>query len=83
MSKGYWIALYKKIEDTNNLGDYAKKASREATINRKIASDFEHMSDRSRTPGMKQAAGMNAQNYKERSWKRRDGAEKAIDKLTK
>ena len=27
MSKGYWIALYKKIEDTNNLGNYAKKAT--------------------------------------------------------
>ena len=27
MSKGYWIALYKKIGDTNNLGDYAKKAT--------------------------------------------------------
>ena len=27
MSKGYWIALYKKIEDKNNLGDYAKKAT--------------------------------------------------------
>ena len=27
MSKGYWIALYKKIEDTGNLGNYAKKAT--------------------------------------------------------
>ena len=27
MSKGYWIALYKKIESTNNLSDYAKKAT--------------------------------------------------------
>ncbi len=27
MSKGYWIALYKKIENTNNLADYAKKAT--------------------------------------------------------
>ena len=27
MSKGYWIALYKKIDNTNNLGDYAKKAT--------------------------------------------------------
>ena len=27
MSKGYWIAMYKKIENTNNLGDYAKKAT--------------------------------------------------------
>ena len=27
MSKGYWVALYKKIENTNNLGDYAKRAT--------------------------------------------------------
>ena len=27
MSKGYWIALYKKIENTNSLGNYAKKAT--------------------------------------------------------
>ena len=27
MSKGYWIALYTKIENLNNLGDYAKKAT--------------------------------------------------------
>jgi len=27
MSKGYWIALYKKIENTNNLDDYAKNAT--------------------------------------------------------
>jgi len=65
------------------LGDYAKKASRDSVITRKIAADFEHMSDRARTPGMKQAAGVNAQHYKVKSWKRRDGVDKAIDKLTK
>jgi uncharacterized protein (DUF1330 family) len=31
MSKGYWVALYKKIENTNNLGDYAKKATETIT----------------------------------------------------
>ena len=41
------------------------------------------MSDKARSPGMKQAAGVNAQHYKVKSWKRRDGADKAIDKLTK
>ena len=65
------------------LGSYAKKATRDSTITRKIASDFEHMSDRARTPGMKQAAGENAQRYKEKSWKRRDGLDKAVDRLTK
>jgi uncharacterized protein (DUF1330 family) len=27
MNKGYWIALYKKIKNTTNLSDYAKKAT--------------------------------------------------------
>ena len=67
----------------STLGSYAKKATRDSTITRKIASDFEHMSDRARTPGMKQAAGMNAQRYKEKSWKRRDGLDKAVDRLSK
>jgi len=25
--KGYWIAIYKKIESQENLGDYGKKAT--------------------------------------------------------
>ena len=27
MPKGYWLATYKKIENKDNLGDYAKKAT--------------------------------------------------------
>ena len=27
MAKGYWLATYKKIENSNNLGNYAKKAT--------------------------------------------------------
>ena len=87
MEEGFdaFFEAYEQLDELSKttLGDYAKKASRESTINRKIAADFEHMSDRSRTPGMKQAAGVNAQHYKVKSWKRRDGADKAIDKLTK
>lgn len=87
MEEGFdaFFEAYEELDELSKttLGDYAKKASRESTINRKIAADFEHMSDRSRTPGMKQAAGVNAQHYKVKSWKRRDGADKAIDKLTK
>jgi len=67
----------------STLGSYAKKATTDAVIKRKIAGDFENMSDRSRKPGMKQAADVNAQKYKDQSWKRRHGIEKAIDRLTK
>jgi len=28
MSKGYWLATYKKIESKDNLGNYAAKATR-------------------------------------------------------
>ena len=28
MNKGFWIALYKKIEDTSSLGNYVKKATK-------------------------------------------------------
>jgi uncharacterized protein (DUF1330 family) len=27
MSKGYWVAIYKKIENKDNLGNYAVKAT--------------------------------------------------------
>ena len=27
MTKGYWLATYKKIESSDNLGNYAKKAT--------------------------------------------------------
>ena len=27
MSKGYWVAIYKKIENKDNLGNYALKAT--------------------------------------------------------
>ena len=27
MPKGYWLATYKKIESSDNLGSYAKKAT--------------------------------------------------------
>jgi len=66
----------------STLGSYAKKAGRDATITRKIAADFEHQGNRAKSPGMKQASDTLSQKYKEKSWKRRDGADKAIDRLT-
>jgi hypothetical protein len=65
------------------LGSYAKKASRDAVITRKIGADFEHQSKRAKSPGMKAASDDIAQKYKEKSWKRRDGVDKAVDRLTK
>lgn len=67
----------------STLGSYAKKASHDATISRKIGADFEHSANRSRNPGMKAAANSLADKYKSKSWKRKDGVNKAVDRLTK
>jgi hypothetical protein len=67
----------------STLGSYAKKASSDAVITRKIAGDFEHQGDRARSPGMKAGSQAMSQKYKEKSWKRRDGVDKAVDRLTK
>ena len=65
------------------LGSYAKKASRDAVITRKIGADFEHKADAARSPGMKAASNELSSKYKQKSWKRRDGLEKAVDRLSK
>ena len=65
------------------LGDYAKKATRDAVISRKIGADFEHQGKRAKSPGMKAASNEISQKWKEKSWKRRDGVDKAVDRLTK
>jgi len=67
----------------STLASYAKSAGISSTINRKIAADFEKNSEKSRSPGMKSANVAMSQKYKEKSWKRRDGAAKAIDRLAK
>lgn len=67
----------------STLGSYAKKATRDATITRKIGADFEHQGNRAKSPGMKAASNEMSQKYKEKSWKRRDGVDKAVDRLTK
>lgn len=65
------------------LGSYAKKATRDATITRKIAADFEHQGKRAKSPGMKAASDMLSQRYKAKSFKRRDGVDSAVNRLVK
>ena len=67
----------------STLGSYVKKASRDAVITRKIGADFERQADAARSPGMKAASTGISNKYKSKSWKRRDGLEKAVDRLTK
>ena len=67
----------------STLGSYAKKASYDATIKRTIASDFEHLSDKARKPSSKAASKELANKYKAKSWQRKKGVGKAVDRLTK
>jgi hypothetical protein len=67
----------------STLASYAKSAAGSATIKRKIAADFENRGTRAKSPGMKQANAKLSQDYKEKSWKRQDNVNKAIDRLAK
>jgi hypothetical protein len=67
----------------STLGSYVKKAAADATISRKVASDFEHMASRAKKPSMKASASELEKEYKSKSWKRRDNIGKAVDRLTK
>ena len=74
-----------ELDELSNttLGSYAKKATRDAIITRKIGADFEHQGKRAKSPGMKAASDELSQKYKSKSWQRRDGVDKAVDRLTK
>ena len=67
----------------STLGSYAKKASYDATIKRTIASDFEHIADKARKTSSKAASKELADKYKAKSWQRKKGIGKAVDRLTK
>ena len=65
------------------LGSYAKKASFDSAISKKIAADFDNRAKTSRKQDMKDANTSIANDYKTKSWKRQDNVNKAIDRLTK
>ena len=67
----------------STLGSYVKKASYDATIKRTIASDFEHIADKARKTSSKAASKELADKYKAKSWQRKKGVGKAVDRLTK
>ena len=87
MEEGFdsFMEQYEQLDELSKttLGDYAKKASRDSTITRKIGADFENQAKKARSPGMKAASTSLADKYKAKSWKRREGVDQAINKLTK
>jgi hypothetical protein len=76
---------YEQLDELSKktLSSYAKKAMRDAAVKHKYAGDFDNISDRSRKPEIKKAADAKALKYKEKYVRRRDGVDKAIDRLTK
>jgi len=65
------------------LGDYVKAASRDISVTRKMATDFEHRSKRAKNKGMKAASASLADKFKNDARKRQDNVDKAVDRLTK
>jgi hypothetical protein len=65
------------------LASYAKKATNSARITQSIGKDFEASANKSRKPGMKDAAQSLADKYKSKSRSREAGIGKAIDRLAK
>jgi len=73
----------KKLNEISKatLGSYAKKAAKDATINRKIATDFEHRAKRAKKQDMKDANTSVSNNFKQKSFKRSANVDKAINRL--
>jgi hypothetical protein len=65
------------------LASYAKKATNSARMTQSIGKDFEASANKSRKPGMKDAAQSLADKYKSKSRSREAGIGKAIDRLAK
>ena len=73
----------KKLNEISKatLGSYAKKAAKDATINRKIATDFEHRAKRAKKQDMKDANTSVSNDFKQKSFKRSANVDKAINRL--
>jgi len=73
------------IEELNKstLGSYAKKASLDSAISKKIAADFQNRAKKARSQDMKDANTSISNDFNNKSWKRQDNVNKAIDRLTK
>ena len=87
MEEGFdtFMESFENLDEVSKttLGSYIKKASRDATITRKIGADFEHQANKARSPGMKAASTSLADKWKSKSWKRSHNIDKAVDRLSK
>jgi hypothetical protein len=67
----------------STLASYAKKATKDARMTQSLGKEFEASANKSRKPGMKDAAQSLADKYKSKSRSREAGVGKAIDRLAK
>ena len=67
----------------STLGSYVKKAARDMSASRKIATDFEHREKRSKKPSMKAAASSLSDKFNRYARKRNTGIGQAVERLTK
>ena len=67
----------------STLGSYVKKATTDAVVSRKVATDFEHKAERAKSSSMKTASTSLANKFKDMARKRQAGVGKAVDRLTK
>jgi hypothetical protein len=65
------------------LASYAKKATKDARMAQSLGKEFESSANKSRKPGMKDAAKSLADKYKSKSRSREAGVGKAVDRLAK
>jgi preprotein translocase subunit YajC len=67
----------------STLASYAKKSTKDARMTQSLGKEFEASANKSRKPGMKDAAQALADKYKSKSRSREAGVGKAIDRLAK
>ena len=67
----------------STLASYAKKSTKDARMTQSLGKEFEASANKSRKPGMKDAAQSLADKYKSKSRSREAGVGKAIDRLAK
>ena len=65
------------------LGSYVKKATTDAVVSRKLASDFQHKSERAKNVRTKGAASRLSGKFMDDTIKRKAGIDKAVKRLTK
>jgi hypothetical protein len=82
------LAMSEEVESIDELskdtlGNYVKKATKNAVVRGRLSKEFDNDSRRSKNPDMRLAKQNLARDFANDSQKRQDGVGKAVDRLTK